>query len=110
MNDELKQFIMDLQEFAKNWVEEVNEVIVKHIDELFEDKSVRYLVKVYADESRKIQEDNKEFLFKAYYFNDGHIFKRHRIHDYTNVLYDLCYRRYRDEENKGENNENIKII
>ena len=98
LTNEKKQFILDLEMFAKNWVDEVNNVILKHIDELYEDASVRYLVKKNADEVRDLSKRNEEYLLVAYYLEKDEVYRSRKLDDYTSVLYDLCYKRFKDEK------------
>lgn len=93
LTNEKKDFIMDLQEFAKVFIDEVQQVICNHIDELYEDEAIRYLVKRYAEEERNREKWNKSTLLDAYQFEHD-IVSHISVYDYHDALYDLCYKRY----------------
>ena len=92
LTKEMREFIEDLQVFANDWVEEVQQVIVEHLDELFKDEAIRYLAK----ENRRIVEDNKKHnsnsLLNAYQFESEVIICNRST--YSDALYELCYKRY----------------
>lgn len=99
VSKEKKEFIMDLQEFAENWIDEVNNVILEHIDELFEDATIRFLVKRYAEEKRKNKEFNKHYLLSAYE-HEHEVIKHRSISNFGDALYELCYKRYDKGDDK----------
>ena len=95
---ELQAFIEDLEVWAKSWVEEVNEVVLEHIEELFNDEAVRYLVKKYKEEKLKCEKMNKGYLLSAYVWGNMSKYKSLNIECFSQVLYELCYKRYTKEK------------
>lgn len=95
VSNEMKEFIADLEVWAVNWVEKVQQVVVDHLDELYQDSSVRYLAKKYREMSEAYYRFNKGKLLSAYEYNRPVC--KHSMSDmtnYSNVLYELCYRRF----------------
>ena len=102
VTEELKNFIKDLQEWANAWTDEVNQVVLEHIDVLFRDEAVVHLVKLNAEEIRRERDFNENYLLEAYQDNLKIKQIRHHkgLNDYTHVLYELCYRRFTRKEEK----------
>ena len=98
---EKEQFINDLQVFANNWVDEVNNVILKHIDDLYKDESVKYILSLYVKDKEKVQKFNEHYLLEAYKFERTEVDKFKVFYDWANsALYELCYKRYvKENEN-----------
>ena len=94
ISKEKREFIKDLQVFASNYVKEVQQVIVNHIDELYNDDAIRYLVK----ENKRIVDENKYFnsnsLLEAYEFERE--VSTYSQPTYSDILYALCYKRYKN--------------
>lgn len=99
ISEEKKQFILDLQEFGEQWVDRVNQVILEHIDELFEDEAIRYLVKQNADSKRDAKDRNKTYLLDAYQYEHD-VLKSTPFYSHTEALYQLCYKRYVKDDDK----------
>lgn len=100
VSKEMREFLEDLQVFANHWVDSVQQVIVDHIEELFEDKAIVHLAKEYRKEKERNDHFNRKTLLDAYEYEiPVHSFKIAR--DYTQALYELCYCRYV----KGDKNE-----
>lgn len=99
LTEELKSFIADLEVFANKWVDEVNNVILVHLEELYQDKTVRHILKLYADDVRRKVRWDEGYLLSAY-LNDTLVngYRHNIMHDYSDVLYELCYRRYADKK------------
>ena len=97
---EMKDFIEDLQVFANRWVDSVQQVIVDHIEELFEDKSIVYLAKEYRKQKETNDHFNRKTLLEAYE-NEMPVHRLKLTFDYSDALYELCYHRYV----KGDKNE-----
>lgn len=99
ISNEMRQFLLDLQVFAGCWIDEVQSVILKHVDELFADEAVRFLVKQYADEERRNKKSNEKSLLYAYEFGyDKIISSKNILYNHKDALYQLCYKRYVDKE------------
>jgi hypothetical protein len=99
ISKEKKEFIMDLQEFGEQWIDKVNQVMLEHIDELFEDEAIRFLVKQNAESKREAKKSNKTYLLDAYQY--GHqVIKSTSFHNHTEALYQLCYKRYVKDDDK----------
>lgn len=99
---EFKEFVYDLQEWANAWSDDVNQVVVDHIEELFNDDAVRHLVKLNAEENRAERSFNEGYLLEAITYKKKIKQVRHHkgLNDYTHVLYELCYRRFTRKEEK----------
>lgn len=99
MTTELQDFITDLEIWARNWVDEVNQVIVEHIDDLFKDESIRYLVKKYKETKLKYDKMNKGYLLSACMYGDKvSKYQSFDLDTYSQALYELCYKRYIEGE------------
>lgn len=93
VNDEdFRDFVEELQVFACKWVEEVNVVILEHILELYKDPAVKHLVHQYAIEVKKVEFFNCDYLINAIENSTLSIY--HSAYDYSQALYELCYRRF----------------
>ena len=98
---ELQDFILDLEVWANQWVDEVNNVVVQHIPELFDDEAIRYLVKQYRELKTCDDKMNKGYLLSAYMYNDEVL--RHKSYDLettSQTLYILCYKRFIEKKEK----------
>lgn len=99
VSTELQDFIEDLEVWAKNWIDEVNDVVVQHIDELFKDEAIRYLVKKYKEAKTTDEKLNKGYLLGAYMYEDKVMRNKHyNLDTYSQALYELCYKRYVKEK------------
>lgn len=93
VNDEdFRDFVEALQVFACIWFEEVNKVILEHIVELYEDSAVKHLVHQYAIEVKRVDNLNYNYLMSAIENSTLSIY--HSAYDYSQALYELCYRRF----------------
>ncbi len=100
LSNEMRDFLIDLQVFAGCWVEDVQNVILEHIDELFADEAIRFLVKQYAEETNKNAERNKKAILDAYEYEHNKVFIwKNALYNHRDALYQLCYKRYVDEKN-----------
>ena len=96
---EKEQFINDLQVFANNWVDEVNNVILAHIDELYQDEAVKHILALYVRDKEKVNHFNEHYLLEAYRFERTEVNKCNVFYDWANsALYELCYKRYIKEK------------
>lgn len=93
MKKEMTQFAKDLELWGNGWVDEVKQVVVEHFDELYNDEAIRYIARKYAEvvETRKVFE--KDWLVRAYE-TEMEVKTYSPNNPYTEVLYELCYRRY----------------
>ena len=104
VSNEMREFLADLQVFANGWVKEVQQVIVDHIDELYKDEAIRYMAKKYREEVESVRRFNQNTLLDAIRFERPVM--KHEVscmYDFSSALYELCYRRFKQEEEKKEN-------
>lgn len=99
ITNEKKNFILDLQCVFEGYIDEVNQVVLEHIDELYEDNTIVYMVSEYAKEYRQKEHFNEEYLLNTYLY--GNKVCTHSLsltaRAYGEALYQLCYRRYKKE-------------
>lgn len=99
LTNEKMQFIKDLDLCFKPYTNEVRNVVLKHIDELYEDDAIVYLVKTYAKELKRVEEHNQHPLLSAYIWENEKVRtdKVSCVYDFHEALYHLCYHRYLKE-------------
>lgn len=99
VSKELAKFIEDLQAFANNWVDEVNNVILAHIDELYNDPAVRHILKLYTEDKQRMKHFNEHYLYNAYVYEDKKVDRYRAFNEWAHsALYEICYRRFLKEE------------
>ena len=104
VSEDLQDFINKLQLWAINWIDDVNNVVVQHIDELFDDEAVVHLVNLYAQEKATADRMNKNYLLSAYRFNETIVKSPSDFSGWINsALYELCYKRYTRNDTEKEN-------
>ena len=92
---EKEQFINDLQVFANNWGDEVNNVILAHIDELYRDEAVKHILALYVNDKENVNKFNEHYLLEAYRLGKTEIDKYKCFYEWADsALYELCYKRY----------------
>ena len=107
INEDFEKFIKDLQIFADNYIAEVNNVILKHLDELYKEDSIRYILDKYISKKETYERFKKDYLLRAYLENkpvDKEEIYGRDVYELQNTLYLLCYRRFTErEEDKKAN-------
>jgi proteasome lid subunit RPN8/RPN11 len=107
VSNEMREFLLDLGVFANMWIDEVQNEILKHVDELFNDEAIRFLVHQYAEETRYNTERNKDVLLHAYEYEWGKIItNKNVLYNHKDALYQLCYKRYVKEQENAEKETN----
>lgn len=91
-----KEFVKALGEFAKTWVDKIQNVIIKHIDELYEDKTFCYILKEWKDSKDRVERINKNEFINAY-LEGRNVNYSKNIFNYSDTLYLLCVEKYRSE-------------
>ncbi|MBO7715932.1 MAG: hypothetical protein J6S85_20375 [Methanobrevibacter sp.] len=87
-------FCAALQVFTDTYIDEVNEVVIRHIVELYDDIAVRHLAHTYAMNIYKMKEMNANYLYES--IESGRINRYSNIYDYSDALYELCYKRFKE--------------
>ena len=103
---ELEEFINNLQVWADNWIDEVNNVILDHIEELYSEDCVHYILNIYVHKKEILDSFNKNYLLRAYEDGtdvDKHEFYAKEVSELSETLYKLCYKRFKDREEMKKN-------
>lgn len=97
VKQEMMQFINDIQVWGKNWVKEVKQCVLEHLEELAADEAVRHIARKYAEMVEAHERHNENWLLRSYEYELDEILEHTNsdIHSYSMVLYELCYRRYK---------------
>jgi hypothetical protein len=99
VSEELEKFIDDLQVFANDWIDEVNNVILAHIDELYNDPAVRHILKLYIEDKKRVKHFNEKYLYNAYVHEDKEVDRYTAFYEWTHqALYEICYVRFLKKE------------
>ena len=96
ITNEMKQFINDLQVWGRNWVKEVKQTILEHLEELYQDEAIKHLVRKYAEMVEYHERHNENWLLRSYEYDLEEVVEHtdSDLHSYSMVLYELCYKRF----------------
>ena len=96
ITEEKRQFIKDIQVWGSQWVSDVKQCILNHLDELYEDEAIRHIARKYAEEVETYNRMNENWLLRSYEYDCNEIvtYTNSFTQSYSQVLYELCYRRY----------------
>ena len=104
---EIEQFINNLQVFADYYIDEVNNVILEHLEDIIQEDAIHYLLNKFIHKNEVLQHFNEGYLLRAYEEGtnvDRNDYMQKEVSELRDVLYDLCYRRFIErEEDKKEN-------
>ena len=96
ITNEMKQFIEDIQVWGNNWVKEIKQCVLEHLEELAADEAVRHIARKYVEKVEYNKKHNENWLLRSYEYDLDEVVEHtdSDIHSYSMVLYELCYRRY----------------
>lgn len=96
-----KEFVKVLDEYAKRFTDNIQNVILNHIEDLYQDKTFCIILKEWNDERERRKRYNQDEFLHAYLAERKVIYYK-SVHDYSDTLYLLCVKRYRNEIKEGE--------
>lgn len=102
----VEEFINNLQVFADYYIDEVNNVILDHLEELYREDAIHYLLNEFIRKNELLQYFNKNYLLIAYEQGvdvDRNDFEGKEVSELRDILYKLCYKRFQEREGKSEN-------
>lgn len=96
-----KEFVKVLGEYANQWITDIQNVILDHIEDLYQDKSFCLILNEWKKEKDRCDKLNKDEFLNAY-INGRKVTYFKSTNDYRDTLYLLCVKRYRNEIKEGE--------
>lgn len=110
INKGIEDFINDLQVFADLYIDEVNNYILDHLEELIQEDAIHYLLDKYVHKVSLLNSFKKNYLLRAYENGtdvDREDFMQKEVSELQDILYQLCYRRFKErDEIKAEEEKN----
>lgn len=96
-----KEFVKVLGEYAKRFTDKIQNVILNHIEDLYQDKTFCLILKEWFDEKQRAERYNQDEFLHAY-LAEREVNYYKSVNDYSDTLYLLCVNRYRNEIKEGE--------
>lgn len=101
INKGIEDFINDLQVFADLYIDEVNNYILDHLEELIQEDAIHYLLRKFVHNVDLLKSFKKNYLLRAYENGtdvDREDFMQREVSDLQDVLYQLCYKRFKERD------------
>lgn len=101
INKGVEDFINDLQVFADLYIDEVNNYILDHLEELIQEDAIHYLLGKFVHNVDLLKSFKKNYLLRAYENGtdvDREDFMQREVSDLQDVLYQLCYKRFKERD------------
>lgn len=89
-----KEFVKVLGEYAKQWVNEIQNTILEHVEELYQDKSFCIILNEWKIQKDRCDKFNKDEFLNAY-LNGRKVTYCKPSFDYNDTLYLLCVKRFK---------------
>lgn len=107
---DIEDFINYLQVFADLYIDEVNNYILDHLEELIQEDAIHYLLDKFVHKVSLLNSFKKNYLLRAYENGtdvDREDFMQKEVSELQDILYQLCYRRFKErDEIKAEETKN----